>query len=312
MTTTTDIIKTETAQDKPRTLLSEELERYARTHADDVKRLAKLLSDQPGTTSTNRRFVSQRAIRDAIDGTRELVPNVLPYSDLPWIAICLETDVDPNDLPEPRKPRQRRKGLSVEAYREQQRQRASKLGGRTSMPQRELDEYATGQRKTYKTTADATTVYVTEGYVLHHGVTNRHHYYVDWRRGENSWDPRCELGHGIFSSDEDAIDYLMNTWSKSHRAYIPDTAMADTVPGPEETAAPTIEDEIIAATTTEETEAQHEDTIHIATSGQTTECEGLPYVRPSLCAESRGRTALGSGRDLRDAVDRHHLLALAY
>lgn len=309
MTTTTDIIKNATAQDKPRTLLSEELERYARTHTDGVKRLAKLLSDQPGATSTNRRFVSQRAIREAIDGTRELVPHVLPYSDLPWIAICLETDVDPNDLTEPRKPRPRRQGLSVEAYREQQRQRASKLGGRTSMPQTELDEYATGKRKTHKTTASALTVHTEPGYEIRRGVMDKSEYFVMWTREGNRTD-RSYLGK--FSSDEDALT-AFETWKRSHRAYVPETAMADTVPGPEETAAPTdIEDEIIAATTTEETEAHHEDTSDIATSGQTTERESRTYVRPALCAESRGRATLGSGQHLRDEVDRYNLLALAY
>lgn len=308
MTTTTDIIKNATAQ--PRTLLSEELERYVRTHTDSVKRLAKLLSDQPGTTSTNRRFVSQRNIREAIAGTRELVPNVLPYSDLPWIAICLETDVDPNDLTEPRKPRPRRKGLSAEAYKEQQRQRASKLGGRTSMPRRELDEYATGKRKTYKTTTDALTVYTEPGYEIRHGVMNNSEYFVLWAR-EGGRTDRSYLGK--FSSDEDAIE-AFETWKRSHRAYVPEPAMADTVPEPEETAAPTdIEDETIAAAaTTEETEAHYEDTSDIATSGPAAECESRTYVRQALCAESRGRSALGRGLDLRDEVDRHHLLALAY
>lgn len=312
MTTTTDIIKNATAQDKPRTprtLLSEELERYTRTHADGVKRLAKLLSDQPGTTSTNRRFVSQRAIREAIDGTRELVPSVLPYSDLPWIAICLETDVDPNDLPEPRKPRPRRKGLSIEAYREQQRQRASKLGGRTSMPQHELDEYATGQRKTHKTTADALTIHTETGYEVRHGVMNKSEYFVIWAREGNRTD-RSYLGK--FSSDEDALA-AFETWKRSHRAYVPETVVADTVQGPEETAAPTdIEDETIAAATDEETEAHHENTSIDATSRQAAECESRTYVRPSLCAEGRVRTALGRGIDLRNAIDCHDLLALAY
>lgn len=309
MTTTTDIIRNATAQDRPRTLLSEELERYTRTHEGGVKRLAKLLSDQPGTTSTNRRFVSQRNIREAIDGTRELVPHVLPYSDLPWIAVCLETDVDPNDLTEPRKPRPRRKGLSVEAYREQQRQRASKLGGRTSMPQTELDEYATGKRKTHKTTASALTVHTEPGYEVRRGVMNRGEYFVMWAR-EGGRTDRSYLGK--FSSDEDALA-AFETWKRSHRAHIPDTAMADTVPGPEETAAPTdIEEETIAAATTEETEAHYEDTGDIATSGQTAECESRTYVRQALCAEGRIRSALGRGIDLRNAFDRYDLLALAY
>ncbi len=309
MTTTTDIIKNATAQDKPRTLLSEELERYARAHTDGVKRLAQLLSDQPGATSTNRRFVSQRAIREAIDGTRELVPSVLPYSDLPWIAICLETDVDPNDLPEPRKPRPRRKGMSVEAYREQQRQRASKLGGRTSMSKTELDEYATGKRKTHKTTASALTVHTEPGYEIRHGVMNRGEYFVLWAR-EGGRTDRSYLGK--FSSDEDALA-AFETWKRSHRAYVPEPVMADTVPEPEETAAPTdIEDETIAAATTEETEAHYEDTINIATSRPAAERESRTYVRPALCAESRVRSALGRGLDLRNAVDRHNLLALAY
>lgn len=307
MTTTTDIIQNATAQ--PRTLLSEELERYVRTHTDGVKRLSQLLSDQPGTTSTNRRFVSQRAIREAIDGTRELVPNVLPYSDLPWIAVCLETDVDPNDLPEPRKARPRRQGLSVEAYREQQRQRASKLGGRTSMPQPELGEYATGKRKLHKTTADALTIHTEPGYEVRHGVMNIGEYFVMWAREGNRTD-RSYLGK--FSSDDDAIE-AFETWKRSHRAYVPETAMADTVPGPEETAAPTdIEDETIAAATIEETEAHYEDTSIDVTSGPAAEREGGTYVRQALCAEGRSRTALGRGLDLRDEVDRHHLLALAY
>lgn len=115
-----------------------------------------------------------------------------------------------------RKPHKARNAHEIAAAKARRKQAERKLGGRTSMLDSELAEYATGKRPTHKTTREALLVYEEPGYELSHGIHDTRQYFARWARSEQ----RTDLSYlGSFSSDEAAIEYF-ERWKRTHRAYI--------------------------------------------------------------------------------------------